>query len=829
MSSCLSSLEDFLSKRKKENYSIDDSDWDEVRFINGYAVFMGYLLMGVRGLGILVVTWTTVVLLGGYVSVLGKDFWCLTGITLVQTAGVFNFLLQEKLKDIVHLCWGLLGAIFATVTFREDKDQSAKKKDAPPRKRLVVANVLSVIQLLVLAIILCPLAVLYMLGLYISTGVSLWRLVEHDFGYADGGANLKPALEVLYSLVVAQGVLFGYKTIHSFGAELGLAKFVSDVCSVDKKLVAEYLDKMVEGCEKDPSFATGKNLITYATDLMLEPKSTDGFIAGVRALGKIIKNGRQWGHPVLAKHLLTRSASCSHVILRLLETLGPRSPYGSEIGEHAAEIVVLVAHSIHLEQHPGGIECISSLLAAFEEYSWLPEYYMPDRDLPNEYERDWLLADYERYYDQEYKRGRSRSTARTSPESDGNQLQGYSSLVIQRLRILQELAVHEDNRRVISNTEGLLSKITMLPLSSGKLHRDDHEAWWWIVSESCKLKRRLIPDPGETAGTKPRGEVSSNNCEAITSPLETILQCCRCSLLQKAKVIAFLLLDQSVDISSIHRKMPSESSSRMLLWIMLLVFLEPEYFFYMTRDNIHQTKKINDIISLSFEAVLSSQSEGSATSMLQSVCVVLGDLTRTLVGDGDNTNRVYAAKILEHLVRYYTKDDEYLKELKKAMVDVMPKVLKEMLGYGPTGEEIQIVIEGNNVKLSAPSTDLKNGGVSQGNGHEDTSSSHQQNGDQHGSIILLEALYDLCKAIKRKWIDTDTDVTRELNEIAKKVCPEQENPVKDFKGLVDEARELLKKYTAEELARVRAASSSRETCSVIVDPTAMFVSFSPKV
>jgi len=385
----------------------------------------------------------------------------------------------------------------------------------PQTKNQVIAFILLVIEALVLIIILCPLGVLYLLGLYISAGVSLWRLIEPDFSNT-GGANQKAALQVLYSLAVAQCVLFGYKTIYALGARNRLAKIAATgLGTVDEELVAEYLEETVAGCEKEPSFARGRNLVTHAVDLM-EAKSNESFIAGIRVLNWTIKDQfsePENGRKVLAKQLLTRLDSWSHMMQRLLEAVGPRSPYSREVREHVLSIMDFVVRGIHLEQFPRAIECMSSMLE--ESNQQLDSRYGDNR--LKDYERVELLEEYERGYlvfDRESPpaasslgRGSSGSSLiqwlvqrlilckrKAMEENNGSRrrllrsntspvVHGFDELLTEALNIIHQILVHEDNRWIVRAcvSNSVLHRIAMFPR---KLHKDENHDPCSVFQES---------------------------------------------------------------------------------------------------------------------------------------------------------------------------------------------------------------------------------------------------------------------------------------------------------------------------------------------------------
>nr|CAB3466118.1 unnamed protein product [Digitaria exilis] len=796
--------------------SIDDSKWGEVMLINGYAIFMGYLMMGVRGLGVLIVTWTTVVLLGGFVSVLGKkDFWCLTGITLVQTIGeksnarvveggggwqagnspprqlarwkikqprklaagterardrpwsssmswpctssamlamvrsksvatrwtstrpvVFNFLSRDKISEITHLSWGLVGAVVATLSrLSIRKGKASDYIDESSFLRAFVGLILWALQMLVFVVIVSPLAVLSVLGLYISAAVSLWRLIEHDFNNADGGSNLKPALEILYSLAVAQGVLFGYRTMHYSGAKIGLIEFVAQSGSLNKNLVSDYLKDTVVGCEKDLSLATGRNLITYGVDLMAAESNSnnDSFIVGVRVLATTTTDcSWDWQRQVLLGRLLIASASSGHIVQRLLETQGPRSHYDEQDMERAARVLANVAFNIRLQRFTEVIPFISGVLDTLE------------------------------------------SEAESCEELYGNRQLGRRSLlmVANVAHILGNLATHEDNCRIIISAKGVLSNTIKYLIFQDHRSSRFHDSWCSMAKESLELISHLTGTPGGTAAPS---EISGK-LQEIQATIRSILVCTKCDVSVKRQAVK-VLLDLSMDTPC--SVMANPSTREIFTWTLLHIYALHDYVFDNTCDLSPRLKKRSsmrqDLAFEKLQAIVDSD-----VSTLESD--IIGDLTRIITAEAENNKyRLQAVQVLGDLCH----DRSYYKyeEVRNAVLKVMPQVLKDILGCGLTSEQTHAAeTRANNDQVSVWQADIEIG-----IGEEYATPHQGHNGEeQHEGIKLQEAFISFCRLLISKHHVSPWFLKSELNEIAENTCLEQIPPiaVKDFKSLV---------------------------------------------
>uniref|UniRef100_A0A0E0MND6 Uncharacterized protein n=1 Tax=Oryza punctata TaxID=4537 RepID=A0A0E0MND6_ORYPU len=727
----------------------------EVRLVNRYAVIMGYQMLAVKVIGYLVLVWSTVVLLGGFVTLLAKkDFWCLAAITVIQSAGVFTALTDDQSAyfwESLPSFDKYLGDLACEL--REKERSSATFATA------IVLRFANLIFLVLYVFILYPVAAVYLYGLFISPVLALMRLAQHDYGNGDADpskANLKPALILLYSLAMLQGILFllggSYIILETIMVKV-LAKHYELEDKWGCRSVKQYIVGTRNRCFKDPQFARGRNLITFAVDL-LESESPEKFHNGAWLLDKLIKEHKQklakrtekqtrhlerlterqkqhylekleecqlhvklnwasrysynlfgwqisWFKPTRQEKLLKQmrdmfieqkdlktklidSASSKSIIQTLLHKLGKRSTEQVNTMECIARIVTYVARDIHLEQFPGEIQCISSLLETSER-DWHHNAQAPPSS-----PKERIISD-------PHNGGSTTATARASINTQCRQI------MLQGLCIFEELASNEDNFKVISNTECLLSKI-MVPVSSDLLHLMDHAVWYDIVMGSLKVMRRLMAAPKET-GSKLLGEMASNR-EAISS-MQGILQCDNCGLeLQKLamEILTKLFMDTSLRMES--------ASKRSFTEMLLHKFID---------DN-----KDSSIRKLAGEALakVSLRCESYCMIIIQLNDDVVHSLTKIMLQDENNTYRIIAAKILEGLCIHYTKNDDSCQKLQNAMIEVMPEVLREILRCGSGGE---VATERENQN-----------GNSEGNERNNSTSSSQQN-DEKPEVGKLQA------------------------------------------------------------------------------------------
>ncbi|CAN6347772.1 unnamed protein product [Urochloa humidicola] len=415
-------------------------------FIFRYVTGSTYALMAATGLGYLALTWSTVVLLGGFVTVLHKkDFWCITVISMTQAARIFNDLAEQLATNFVSILARNIVALF--IGLRRQIRRFANDLQRRPTAVSTWCRVLPVLHDGILSLPLngigYVLACLYRYsGPFVCIALALWRIAQHHYTGGDNTSgsgspgNLVPALNMFYSLILLQGGFYllwaGWDVFGDFAAQK-LCQYRQQIGLPDqgwcRKYFARYLADTRARCWREPTSIRGRTLRHFALE-SLDSGSSEEMHSGVRWLDAMARHGED---------LRVLLLPCRPRIQKLIDALGwwqQNGTAGIEMRVAAARIVARLAPEIHLAQFPGAIECISSLLQT---------------------------------------RG---------PNNE---------LILQGLWILERLASNHHNCTAICSTPGVLRKI-MVPLSSVNLINDisNNNEWVRVVRGSFWVLHKLL-------------------------------------------------------------------------------------------------------------------------------------------------------------------------------------------------------------------------------------------------------------------------------------------------------------------------------------------------
>lgn len=375
--------------------------------------------------------------------------------------------------------------------------------------KAVCAPLITFILLGLLAMVMLVCAVIIS-GIVMSILIPLVRLKKQD--YTDDGvqdvskANLKPALNIFYSLSLGQGLL--YWTLYVL---LFMQRVVQNIVirrfrfgKWAKVSVRGYLKTTRDRCRKDPTLAKGWNIVQYAVGL-LESESLEDYLSSARMIDTFIKQSIPVGPLIL---------SSRHKTLKLLSTLGLTNPDDQEVRMLAARIVASFAGDLQLYELPGATKLISKLLeTSMESSSKKQSIYVKDI------------------------------------EEDSREL------ITNGLQILELVAKDRHNRTKIHCTEGLLENIIHLTCANTMIQYAEDGEWRdHLVCRSMTVIRQLVCSPGK-ASRDIRYKISCNekaisNMERILVSNQFPLQACECAV----DILTELALDMSTVLTQERRE-----------------------------------------------------------------------------------------------------------------------------------------------------------------------------------------------------------------------------------------------------------------------------------
>lgn len=516
--------------------------------------------------------------------------------------------------------------------------------------------------------------------------LSLVRLVVNDYGNAGGDAaanpaKLKAALEIFYSLALAQNTLFFYwKWLIYTGPDR--EEDVRGKCgfrSWGDNLVFSYVQETRKMCSTQGKLPPGWSLITFAVGL-LGSESPRHRHDAVRVLDTFVKKKKK-------KKLVAPKLLLSKVALdNLMEALEVGD---SEIRERAARVVAALAGDLrHIDQFPSAVHHIASLLQQASNKQFPTTAGTTTKSME---EQEDQQAGRNLYSGLLYRAILSLlniyiyRTFENKEESDIHYTYGEpKQLLSQGLLIIERLIQHQGNCVHICNNHVLLSNITA-PLNSSNAFLDDaaeeHDSEWIdILSGSLRILARLIRAPGE-ASRGLRNEITSNT-QAVTN-LTRILEGNKFGPEIKAPVIQILAELSSSDnktLTSLGKGDKHKFISR--LWG--IFFAPPQKDGIGTGDNNNRTtieeeeetqqelQAANRLLRhTAGEALVQMLSvledaAGSSSDILQMLIPsgseghVVGQLTCMLITGNSKACQTWAAEMLKCLCSHFTNEQRQL-------------------------------------------------------------------------------------------------------------------------------------------------------------------------
>ncbi|CAN6371905.1 unnamed protein product [Urochloa humidicola] len=792
----------------------------EVRIINTYAVFRAYVLMGLKGIGALVLLWATVVLLGGFVSSLKKkDFWYISFISFVQAGGMFNAIGDKQLKHLVTWMTSAMVTLHRSRVKRNHVNTQPQMTSCVKlvwswlkrRIRSMISKLIALIVFVILYLVLSFCA----FGPIICAGLSVWRLRQPDYGRTDNDdshANMKPGMDLFYFLCVVQGIIFVFivTPVEILGTTL-LVRIVSRQVGLSREVVLKYcVTTKLKYFNNLASSDESWNFITYSAGL-LDSEMPEDNAWGARVLTTLIDQG------VPVRRLLVRSPG--QRMQKLIRTLVWRSPAEGEMRWLAARIIEHVAHDLSLAEFPGALQCISSLLSTSgynynkdgdrEATIFLSEQrHDKQHGKQHSINSESILVKRIKQFIRRYRASTNDGTQDRKELSINSAKGTNEDLILQGLRILENLALDEHNCRVICSDVALFSKIVS-PVSSNNLVQDmkKNPPWIKVTDESLKLVSRLMSSTDD-AGKEMRCRIATNS--SAVKNLEDILALEISSTnIIVLKIRSIEILEQICWVESTSSNEARERRENMIIKVQNIFLTDQWMEDYLSKKraklddeilsqcNSKKSKKSQQAKKALVENKMNEAQETlsklkeKAGDTLTTLCMenqINYEYIRSFTGCGDVVHyltemldskertircRFSAAVILKHLCTQCTLDPSYIKDT------TLNKVLRELLNL--YSEE-----QPANARKAIPwccsilygRDDIEN---QRDTGHDEHRpvQSHKK---QHEQRMLQVALLSLCAAIRRRWINAHDFAS----VVAQLVTPE--DLVEKLKKIVEENR-----------------------------------------